>query len=353
MDYIDYSRKENLAFCLSKLGKLKVLFVKSGGGKNGPFKDIDNYVVTSLKELVKQVYPVSPYENITYYAKKYHPDLIVVLLGRHLRREQVISFTNLGITTALWTGDDPYIIDIMGETARYFDYVFTNELNCLPFYKNIGCNNVCYLPLGVFEKVFYPKHGQVPKLYQSDICFIGNAFSNRLQLLDEIIPYLSKRDVKLVGHFWNKLKNHSILAGKIRHAWISPKEAAMYYNGAKIVLNIHRAPDDKKFNMNETNIDADSINPRTFEISACQAFQLTDIRRDLNSFYMPEKEIGTFSSASELVEKIDYYLEHHKERKEIARNGYIKTYMKHRYKVRVTQLLIAVIDKKFRKEIKF
>ncbi|OIJ10405.1 hypothetical protein BKP37_17855 [Anaerobacillus alkalilacustris] len=346
MKFLNFTTKDNTVSHLSSLRNLKVLFVKSGGGRNGPFKDIDKYVIRTIDDLVKELYVVSPNGDIQYLVKKHQPDLILVLLGRYLSKEKVKSFTNLGVTTALWTGDDPYIIDIMSETARAFDYVFTNELNCVPYYQSIGCRNVSYLPLGVYEKVFEPKSGSIPKLYQSDICFVGNAFSSRIELFDEIVPYLSNKNTKIVGNFWRKMKNYSLIKGSVRHTWISPIEAATYYNGAKIVLNIHRSADDKKFNLNESNIEAASINPRTFEIAACQAFQLTDIRKDLTNFYIPEKEIEIFSTPNELIEKINYYLEHDQERKEIARNGYTKTYMKHRYHVRLIQLLMYVMENK-------
>ncbi|EIJ79768.1 glycosyltransferase [Bacillus methanolicus] len=71
-------------------------------------------------------------------------------------------------------------------------------------------------------------------------------------------------------------------------------------------------------NFNSQNVNAFSVKLRTFEISACGAFQLTDVREGLRSFYTPGVDIATFDSPNDLFEKIDYYLTHEVERSAIA-----------------------------------
>ena len=116
-------------------------------------------------------------------------------------------------------------------------------------------------------------------------------------------------------------------------------ETAATYNGAKIVINMHRAHDDATFNSNSGQLTAVSPNPRTFEISACGTLQLTDIRDDLGSFYTPGVDIVTYSSPVEMVEKIEYYLNHEEERQEIALRGMYRTMKEHTYAHRLTMLL--------------
>lgn len=81
------------------------------------------------------------------------------------------------------------------------------------------------------------------------------------------------------------------------------------------------------------NIQAYSVNNRTFEINAVDSFQLTDIRLDVAKHYIPGVEIETFNSAPE------YYLEHVQERKQIAKNGLDRTLKHHTYDKPIVQLL--------------
>ena len=51
------------------------------------------------------------------------------------------------------------------------------------------------------------------------------------------------------------------------------------------------------------------------------------------------KEIETYTTSEELIEKLDYFLEHDDERNRIARKGYIQTMNYHTYKNRLTSML--------------
>ena len=56
---------------------------------------------------------------------------------------------------------------------------------------------------------------------------------------------------------------------------------------------------------------------------------LTDNGRNINDLFEPGKEIVTYSSVDEAVEKVTYLLDHEDERAEIARAGQKKTLMDH------------------------
>ena len=66
---------------------------------------------------------------------------------------------------------------------------------------------------------------------------------------------------------------------------------------------MHRSLIDQELNCNSANIQAYSVNNRTFEINAVGSFQLTDIRPDVGKHYILGVEIETFNSASEFIEK--------------------------------------------------
>ena len=63
------------------------------------------------------------------------------------------------------------------------------------------------------------------------------------------------------------------------------------------------------------------MNPRTFAIMATGSMELIDERRDYD-IVRPGEDAAVFRNAAELLEKVEYYLDHQKEREKIARSGY-------------------------------
>jgi predicted SAM-dependent methyltransferase len=66
---------------------------------------------------------------------------------------------------------------------------------------------------------------------------------------------------------------------------------------------------------------SETMNMRIFEATGCGAFLLTEYYENLNDLFEIGVEIETFSSESELLKKIDYYLKHDDKRNAIARRG--------------------------------
>ena len=70
-------------------------------------------------------------------------------------------------------------------------------------------------------------------------------------------------------------------------------------------------------------------NLRMFEATGMGTCLLTDSGRNINDLFEPGKEIVTYRSVDEAVEKVTYLLEHEDERVEIARAGQKKTLKDH------------------------
>jgi spore maturation protein CgeB len=327
----------------------RVLYVTSGKGY--PYEPLDHAIINSLRPLVRELIigncdidPIrigSPKENLETLAAIHHPDVMVVLDGMNLSLEVVDRIRSSGIRTAIWLTDDPYYTDFTITMAPHYDFIFTLEINCLSLYQEMGCPQVHYLPLAFQPDLFRPKH--VPTGQKREICFIGSAYWNRVAMFDQIAPYLANKHVIISGIWWERLKNYGLLAPQIQlNTWLGPEDTANAYNGAKLVINMHRAYDDEAYNYNSRRILGASPNPRTFEISGCGALQLTDVRDDLVRFYTPDYEIVTYGSPEELLHKMDYYLKNEEERKQIALRGLYRTMRDHTYENRLSQLLDIV-----------
>ena len=66
---------------------------------------------------------------------------------------------------------------------------------------------------------------------------------------------------------------------------------------------------------------------------------LTNYQSEIPEYFQVGKDLETFSGEEELLDKIGYYLEHDKEREEIAQNGYRKAKEHYSLERRVRQLL--------------
>lgn len=319
------------------LREAKVLFIVQG------FDAIDRGISQGLQETVREAYTGTATDMLRL-AEELLPDLVLVMNGLHVfpadHADHVDQVRHMGIRTAIWFADDPYFTDQTASLAPHYDYVFTHELSCLAFYQELGCQQVHYLPLAVNTSVYKPMH--VASDYRSDVCFIGIGFPNRIALFDQIAPFLAKKKVLLAGALWDQLHHYSLLEQGIKLQWIPIEESVKYYNGAKIVINVHRLTYDETFNKNSRNLPGYSINPRTYEISACGTLQITDYRHDLDQYYTPGQDIETFDNAEELIQKMQHYLVHEEDRMRIAMHGLRRSIVEHTFVDRLSKLLNIV-----------
>ncbi len=80
-------------------------------------------------------------------------------------------------------------------------------------------------------------------------------------------------------------------------------------------------------------------NMRLYEATGCGALLVTDQKDNLAQLFEPDREVVTYSSTREAVEKIRYYLEHPSEAAAIARAGQARTLREHTYAHRIRELM--------------
>lgn len=81
---------------------------------------------------------------------------------------------------------------------------------------------------------------------------------------------------------------------------------------------------------------------RAFEIMGSGGFLLTNYQADFLHHFVPGEDFAYFESNEDLLDKVEYYLSHEKERQEVARNGYEKVKKYHTYRNRVEEMLEIV-----------
>ena len=90
---------------------------------------------------------------------------------------------------------------------------------------------------------------------------------------------------------------------------------------------------------------ASGVPARVFEIMSVGGFVLSNWQEEIPELFVEDKEIVTYKTPEELVDKADYYLKHEDKRVKIGVNGYRKVKAQHTYEQRM-QKIISVIQGK-------
>lgn len=100
-----------------------------------------------------------------------------------------------------------------------------------------------------------------------------------------------------------------------------------------------------KINLNITSRSIESgIPQRVWDILAVGGFCLTNYQPELEEYFEIGKDLDVFHNLDELIQKIDYYLHHEKERLQIALNGYKKVRSLHSYEMRMKDVLKWIFE---------
>lgn len=89
-----------------------------------------------------------------------------------------------------------------------------------------------------------------------------------------------------------------------------------------------------------------AANIRLFEVTGVGSCLVTDWKKNLNDLFEIDKEVVSFKTAEECIEKVKWLIDHPKERKEIADAGQRRVLKDHTFEIRAKQL-----DEIIRKEL--
>lgn len=123
----------------------------------------------------------------------------------------------------------------------------------------------------------------------------------------------------------------------------SPLPKANYRGLAKSATEMPKIFHLSKINLNFTSKPIRTGIPlRLWDILGARGFVLTNFQSEIPEYFEVGKDLDIYASEEELVDKIGYYLEHDRERQEIAKNGYLKAKEQYSLELRVKQILRTV-----------
>jgi spore maturation protein CgeB len=190
-------------------------------------------------------------------------------------------------------------------------------------YKEIGCKKVHFLPFACEPTVHRKLNlsDGISKTNILDVVFVGTYTRRRGRLIEALEKAGIK--VQIYGPYWRYFKRGSNV-----HDGVYGPEMVKVFNSAKIVLNIH-VEDDLPY----------KVNMRTFEVTGCGSFLLTDHAYGMEKLFRIGEELVIYADENELVKLVRYYLKAEYEREAIGKRSQERAYKEHTYENRVIELL--------------
>jgi len=261
----------------------------------------------------------------------FEPDLVIAMAQAPLNHQALKRLRRDGVTTAMWFVEDYRLFTYWKSFAPFYDIFAVIQKD--PFFDElaaVGQPNALYLPLAA-QPDFHKPLELTPiekSKFGSDISFMGAGYPNRRIAFRELV----NRDFKIWGTEWEGDHVLEPLV-QMKGARISPEDCVKIFNASTINLNLHSS-----IQAEELVTYGDFVNPRTFELAACGAFQLVDNRSLLTEAF-EDGELATFKSMNELIDKIDHYLANPSECSAIAEKSQARVLADHTYQARMRTLL--------------
>ncbi len=270
--------------------------------------------------------------------REFRPDLVLALAQAPLSPAALRRLRDLGFTTAMWFVENHRTMPYYAQVAAAYDHFFVIQRE--PFLsrlRELGAR-AHYLPLAAAPGVHRPLRLTPEEIetYGADVAFLGEGYPNRQRLFAGLLDY----DLRIWGTGWDL---SSPLGARVQRggARIETDEVVRIYNATRINLNLHSAVGG-----GGVDPDGDFVNPRTFEIAACGAFQLVDDRSLLAEVFEPDREMALFTGLDDLKAKLDHYLAHPEAARAMAAAARQRVLEEHTYGRRLERLVETVFPER-------
>lgn len=220
-------------------------------------------------------------------------DVLICMALAPVTVEMLTEVRKRGTLTVLWFVEDYQRFLTWQGLAPHFDFIFTIQKGeCIEAIKSAGCEEVHYLPTACDPLIHTPMEltAEDRRKWGSPISFMGAGYHNRQQTFAS----LGNMPFKIWGTEWPTCKPFDQLVQDDGRR-LRPEEYIKVFNSSDININLHSSTE-----RDGVDPQGDFLNPRTFELAGCGAFQLVDQRSLLGEVFTEGEEIITFSNTEDL-----------------------------------------------------
>lgn len=187
------------------------------------------------------------------------------------------------------------------------------------------------VPLAVYGKYWKMKQVTQPIVNMektlNDIWYYGLA-KLRGGGLDSLIDALKRRFIN-----YKKIIDESCIPDQLVNDFLPDNVTNTLFKKSKINLGFTRFGGNDPYQIGKY-----QMKLRDFEVPLAGGFYLVEKAPDYEKCFVPEKEVVTWTTPNELIEKISYYLEHDNERETIAKAGQNRALKEHTWDHRFNKL---------------
>lgn len=259
------------------------------------------------------------------------PQLLLAMAQAPIDRSLLKRISGAGARTVMWFVEDYRIFGYWQYMAPAYDaFAVIQKEPFLELLRKAGQQHALYLPLAALPEFHKPQNlTEADRTrYGARISFLGAGYPNRRAAFRPLL----KRGLKIWGNDWDGERK---LAAAMQEGGrrIPEDEAVKIYCATDINLNLHSSVMAEPFVSG-----GDFVNPRTFELASCGAFQVVDRRDLLDELFTPD-ELPRAANEKEFYDLIEYYLDHPEEAAEIANRARKRVLAEHTYQQRMLTLL--------------
>jgi spore maturation protein CgeB len=263
------------------------------------------------------------------------PDLVLALAQAPLNLPVLEHLRRKKFLTAMWFVENHRHLTYWQQLAGSYEFWFVIQRGaCFDNLRHAGARHVAYLPLAADLTVHRPVELTPDEQaeFGSDVSFVGAGYSNRRVLLPQLIK--PEWTFKLWGNEWEQAP---ALAGTLQRngARVDTATCVKIFNATKVNVNLH------SFTGEGLDPEADFVNPRTFELAACGAFQVLDQRSLLPDLFEPD-QVAVFTKGEDLPNLVKMGLDDPATRVAMAQASQRRVREAHTYTHRMKELLGAI-----------
>jgi hypothetical protein len=267
---------------------------------------------------------LSVYEYILEYLKINNIKICLFFgSGYHWSREFLDKVKTISYT-ACYFADDPERSELTSKHyVKNFHYAFCGGIyfdkntKIEEKYREWGARKSKFIPLGAYPAKYNEQLNDLNKR-DIDLVYVGGCYFPKVFRMFRLKRYFGKR-MLMYGRGWNESNNRikTIILKAIKLIYgipdieELPKDKLVdLYQNTKIGFNIHMSYGPS--------------NLRMYELPINGVMQICDCEKGLSELYDIDKEVVTYKTIDEAIDKIEHYLKNEDERIKIAQAGYEK-----------------------------